>query len=57
MQTTMLSFWFDEKQSDFQARLPEEPQLPELDDVETEEAEAPEADPFGLNALVPEKKR
>ncbi len=47
----------DQKQSDIQARLPEEPQLPELDAVESEEAETPEADPFGLNALVPEKKR
>ncbi len=53
----MLDCLSDERQSDLQARLPEEPQLPELDDVETEEAEAPEADPFGLNALVPEKKR
>ncbi|KAL0041333.1 hypothetical protein WJX77_012682 [Trebouxia sp. C0004] len=39
------------------ARLPEDPQLPELDAVESKDAEAPEADPFGLNALVPEKKR
>ncbi len=53
----MLAEVFDQKQPGVQARLPEEPQLPELDAVEDEEAEAPEADPFGLNALVPEKKR
>ncbi|DBA73509.1 TPA: hypothetical protein ACH3X1_011535 [Trebouxia sp. C0004] len=49
--------WSDQKESDLQARLPEDPQLPELDAVESKDAEAPEADPFGLNALVPEKKR
>lgn len=38
-----------------QARLPEEPQLPELHT--TESSEAPEADPFGLDALITHDKR
>lgn len=37
------------------ARLPEEPQLPELDS--SEECEVPEADPFGLDALITQDKR
>ena len=40
-----------------QARLPEEPQLPELDVFEPSEPEAPEADPFGLDAFITKDKR
>ena len=40
------------------ARLPEEPQLPELESVKAPDPlEAPETDPFGLDALVPEQKK
>ena len=45
-----------------QARLPEEPQLPEPDSPERgqigeDPQDPPEADPFGLDALVPEQKK
>lgn len=40
-----------------QARLPEEPQLPELDTLQSNKSEAPEADPFGLDALITQDKR
>lgn len=45
-----------------QGRLPEEPQLPEPDSPERGEVgvdpqDPPEADPFGLDALVPEQKK
>lgn len=40
-----------------QARLPEEPQLPELDSSGCNDCEPPEADPFGLDALITQDKR
>ncbi|KAL3134781.1 hypothetical protein ABBQ32_007767 [Trebouxia sp. C0010 RCD-2024] len=39
------------------ARLPEEPQLPELDSSGCNDCEPPEADPFGLDALITQDKR
>ena len=43
--------------TDVQARLPEDPQLPELDMSEPSESDPPEADPFGLDALITQDKR
>ena len=56
MVTAMLNL--DKPLQWLQARLPEEPQCPEADTAASSEPEQPEADPFGLDALVaPEQPR